>query len=272
MQPILKWVGGKRQLLNEIKKYIPEKINTYFEPFIGGAAVLLELEPKKAVINDVNLELSNLYKVVKEKHKELIKELENHKKNHSEDYYYKIRKWDREEDYKKKSDIEKAARFIYLNKTCFNGLWRVNSKGQNNVPSGKYKNPNILDKERIEELHKYLKDNDIKILNGDFEECVKNAEEGDFVYFDPPYMPLSKTSNFTDYSTDGFDEKDQIRLKKICDELNKKKVKFLLSNSNCDFIKDLYKDYNIEIVNATRMINSDATKRGNVEEVLIKNY
>lgn len=272
MEPIIKWVGGKRQLLSEIKKYIPKNIKIYYEPFIGGGAVLFETAPEKAVLGDVNPELINLYKVVKNKHLKLLAELKKHKTNNSEDYYYYIRGLDRTENFHELSDVVRAARFIYLNKVCYNGLWRVNSKGENNTPYGKYNNPSIYNKESIIEMHKYLRDKKVKILYGDFEKCVKKAVEGDFVYFDPPYAPISTTANFTSYASEGFGVEDQIRLKKTCDKLNKRGVKFLLSNSNCEFIRELYKDYIVEIVEANRAINSDAAKRGKVEEVLIRNY
>lgn len=272
MKPIIKWVGGKRQLLNEIIKRVPQEYNCYYEPFIGGAAVLLFLEPENAVINDYNKELTNLYKVIKRSPKKLIELLEIHKTNNSSDYFYKLRNLDRTDEYKKLSATERAARLIYLNKVCFNGLYRVNSKGEFNSPYGKYVNPSIYSTEDIMSFHDYLKKNNITILTGDFEEAVKDAKEDDFIYFDPPYAPLSATSSFTSYSDVGFSAQDQCRLKNTCDELNKKGVKFLLSNSNCEFITDLYKDYIIEFVDAKRSINSDAEGRGKIKEVLVRNY
>ncbi len=272
MKAILKWPGGKRQLLNEIKKYIPENINTYYEPFIGGGAVFFDLMFNDAYMNDVNWELVNVYKQIKSHSKKLIQLLEKHKQNHNKEYYYSIRKLDRSEQYQELSHIEKAARFIYLNKTCYNGLYRVNSKGQFNAPMGKYKNPNICDKEHILEMSQYLKKNHIQIKNMDFEKFLKNVKKGDFVYLDPPYDPLSDTANFTSYSKDGFNKKDQIRLKKVCDVLNEKGVHFLLSNSNTSFINDLYKDYKIVKVKARRNINSKGNGRGEIFEVLIMNY
>lgn len=272
MKAILKWPGGKRQLLNEIKKYIPENINTYYEPFIGGGAVFFDLMFNDAYMNDVNWELVNVYNQIKNHSKKLIQILEKHKQNHNKEYYYSIRKLDRSEQYQELSHIEKAARFIYLNKTCYNGLYRVNSKGQFNAPMGKYKNPNICDKEVILEISHYLKKNNIQIKNMDFEKFLKNVKKGDFVYLDPPYDPLSDTANFTSYSKDGFNKKDQIRLKKVCDVLNEKGVNFLLSNSNTSFINDLYKDYKIIKVKARRNINSKGNSRGEIFEVLIMNY
>lgn len=270
IKPFLKWVGGKRQLIPEIEKYIPENIETYYEPFIGAGAVLLHIQPKKAVISDMNSELINCYKVIKENLDELITELKKHKND--KDYFYEVRAWDKEKEYSKRSNIEKAARLIFLNKTCFNGLYRVNKKGYFNTPFGKYTNPNIVDNDNLANLNKFFNKCKINIYNQDFEETVKNAKEGDFVYFDPPYDPLSETSSFTSYDSSGFGKKEQERLKKVVDELTKKKVKVLLSNSATDYIKNLYKEYTIIEVQAKRSINSDATKRGTVSEVLIKNY
>ena len=268
--PVLKWVGGKRQLLPEIKKRIP-RITSYYEPFLGGGAVLFALQPKKAVVNDLNTELINVYKVISNNPEELIEELKKY--NNDEETFYKIRNIDRnKKEFENLSDIQRAARVIYLNKTCFNGLYRVNSLGEFNSPYGRYKNPNIVNDKTIMALNKYFNTADIEFRNMDFEESIKDIPKGAFVYLDPPYDPVSKTSNFTGYNESGFSDKEQIRIKKMCDELNKKGVKFLLSNSSTDFIKDLYKDYTIEIVNAKRTINSKAEKRGEVEEVLIRNY
>ena len=271
MQPVIKWVGGKRQLLPQIEKHVPA-YNRYYEPFIGGGAVLFEICPKAATINDFNPELTNLYKVLKTKHRKLIELLKIHKQNNSEEYFYQIRGLDRLEEYSKLTDVERAARLIYMNKVCYNGLYRVNSAGHFNTPYGKYENPAIFDEANIEAVHNYLKTNDIKILTGDFVTAVSDAAPGDFVYFDPPYAPLSATANFTSYSSTGFSADDQRRLKALCDELNNKGIKFLLSNSNCEFIRDLYKDYEIEMVDAKRAINCKASKRGTIKEVLVKNY
>ena len=172
----------------------------------------------------------------------------------------------------KMTEIEKASRLIYLNKTCFNGLFRVNSSGHFNTPFGNYRNPNIVNAPVIKAVSKYLNDNEVKILNGDFENACEEAQKGDFVYFDPPYDPVNDTSNFTGYNAGGFNRQEQIRLKNLCDELDKKGVKWLLSNSNTEFIRELYCDYKIEIVKAKRSINSNGNKRGEVEEVLIRNF
>lgn len=272
IKPPLKWVGGKRQLLPEIMKYIPENYNTYFEPFIGGGAVFFHLEPEKAVINDYNSELINVYLTIKNSFKELIQELKMHDQNNSKEYYYEVRAWDRDEKYANRSNIEKAARLIYMNKTCFNGMYRVNSKNQFNVPYGKYVNPAIINEEVLQNISIFLNNNNIKILNKDFSDALEISQSGDFVYLDPPYVPISETSAFTSYTKNGFNKEDQIRLREVCDDLDSKGVKFLLSNSNVPFIQDQYKNYKIEVVGANRSINSKGNKRGKVEEVLIRNY
>ena len=269
--PVLKWVGGKRQLMSEIEKLIPKNYGKYYEPFIGGGAVLFELQPSKAVINDINGELINLYNVIKDDVESLINDLKKHKND--QEYFYKIRELDRKKDYYDRlSNVEKASRIIYLNKTCYNGLFRVNRAGEFNTPFGKYKNPNIVDEVTLRAVNKYFNKADITILNGDFEESLKGIRKGAFVYLDPPYDPISDSSNFTGYNKGGFNKEEQIRLKELCDKLDKKGVKFLLSNSCTDFIKDLYKDYNINIVKAKRAINSKGNLRGEVDEVLVRNY
>lgn len=274
VKPFVKWVGGKRQLLPEIEKHIPKKISTYYEPFVGGGAVFLNHQPKKAVLNDYNEELINAYEIIKDDVDELIEELKKHEQMSSEDHFYDVRSWDREKGYDGLSDIKKAARLIYLNKTCFNGLYRVNSSGFFNTPYGRYKNPNIVNEHTLRALHIYFNSNNIIFKTGDFENAVKGIRKGAFVYFDPPYAPLSSTSNYTGYTLAGFNADDQIRLKKLCDKLNKRGVKLLLSNSNVPFIRELYdeEDYIIEVVGAKRAINSKGNKRGEVEEVLIRNY
>ena len=277
VRPFLKWAGGKRQLLPEIVKYVPKRISkhTYYEPFIGGGALLFELQPPKAVINDSNKELINCYKVIKDSLDELMEELSKDKYSNSETSYYEMRDLDRsKKKYASLSEVEKAARIIYLNKTCYNGLFRVNSQGQFNVPFGRYKNPNFLDDAVLRAVNKYLNSNNITLLNQDFAEAVKDAKRGDFVYFDPPYDPVSETASFTGYDVNGFNRDEQERLKEEFDALHKRGCKVMLSNSCTDFILDLYKDYQDTIikVRATRSINSNALKRGMVDEVLVLNY
>jgi len=271
VQPVLKWAGGKRQLLPEIEKYIPNKFSTYYEPFLGGGAVLFRLQPKKAVVNDVNEELINVYTVIRDNVEKLIKDLSKYK-NEAE-YYYEVRKWDRDnESYSKLSSIRKASRIIYLNKTCYNGLFRVNRAGQFNAPFGRYKNPNIINEGTLRAVSKYFNENKITFKCGDFEEAVKGIRKGAFVYFDPPYDPVSDSSSFTGYNKGGFDQEEQKRLKKLCDKLNQRGIKFLLSNSATDLIKNLYDDYKIEIIQAKRAVNSKGDKRGEIDEVLVRNY
>jgi DNA adenine methylase len=277
VRPFLKWAGGKRQLLPEIVKYVPKMTSkhTYYEPFIGGGALLFELQPPKAVINDTNKELINCYKVIRDSLDELMEELSKDKYSNSETSYYEMRDLDRStKKYEILSEVEKAARIIYLNKTCYNGLFRVNSQGQFNVPFGRYKNPNFLDDAVLRAVNKYLNSNDITLLNQDFAEAVKDAKRGDFVYFDPPYDPVSETASFTGYDVNGFNRNEQERLKKVFDDLTVKGCKVMMSNSCTDFILDLYKHYQdtTKKVRATRSINSNALKRGMVDELLVLNY
>lgn len=275
VSPVLKWVGGKRQLLKEILPLIPKNITTYYEPFVGGGAVLFALQPKKSVINDYNEELINVYKVIMDNPDELINILKIHKENNSSEYYYKIREIDRSPGYSSLNNIERAARIIYLNKTCYNGLYRVNQAGQFNSPYGKYKNPNIVNAPTLKAMHDYFNKSNVAITSGDYKDILKKirANTKSFVYLDPPYYPLSSSSSFTGYTDNGFGEEQQIELKKECDKLNKKGIRFLLSNSSCEFIEELYKhDYNIKVIKAKRVLNSDGNKRGEIDEVLISNY
>jgi len=275
VKPFLKWAGGKRQLLPEIKKYLPKNIGktTYFEPFLGGGALLFDLQPKTAIVNDSNKELINCYRVIKDKVEELIEILKIHKAKNSKEYYDYLRGIDRSKEYREYSDIQKAARIIYLNKTCYNGLFRVNSKGHFNVPFGRYKNPNILDEAVLRGINDYLNQKSVTFLNRDFAEAVESAKKGDFIYFDPPYDPVSNTASFTGYDINGFNQNEQRRLKQVVDDLTEKGCYVMLSNSATDFILDLYKDYKETIVvSATRSINSNALKRGKIDEVLVLNY
>ena len=273
ISPILKWVGGKRQLLKDIKELIPKHITTYVEPFVGGGAVLFDLQPDNAIINDYNEELINVYRVVKEEPAKLLNFLEEHHKLNSEDYFYKIRALDRNDNYIDMGYIEKAARIIYLNKTCYNGLFRVNQAGQFNTPYGKYKNPNIINRPTILAMSKYFNEmKSLKIGSGDYANTLKGLRKGTFVYFDPPYLPISSASSFTGYTDQGFGYEEQERLKKECDKLNKIGIKFMLSNSDHPLVRELYKEYNIITVKANRSINSNANKRGEINEVLVINY
>ncbi len=266
--PIVKWVGGKRQLMFELLKNMPENYNRYFEPFIGGGALFFELQPDNAYISDMNEELINLYQVVRDNVDALITDLQKH--DISKEYFMEIRNIDRTEEYENWSDIQKASRFIYLNRTCFNGMYRVNSKGEFNVPFGHYKNPRILDENNLINCSNLLQKTEIK--HADFSEILKKVKKGDFVYFDPPYVPLSETSSFTSYTKDGFDMDMQFKLRDVCDELDSMGVNFLLSNSDTKLVDELYENYNIKKVFASRQINANADGRGKITEVLVRNY
>lgn len=266
--PIVKWVGGKRQLMFELLKNMPENYNRYFEPFIGGGALFFELQPDNAYISDLNEELINLYKVVRDNVEELITDLQKH--DISKEYFIEIRNIDRTEEYKNWSNVKKASRFIYLNRTCFNGMYRVNSKGEFNVPFGRYKNPRILDENNLINCSNLLQRTEIR--HADFSEILKKVKKGDFVYFDPPYVPLSETSSFTSYTKDGFDLDMHFKLRDVCDELDSMGIKFLLSNSDTKLVNELYENYNIKKVFASRQINANADGRGKITEVLVRNY
>lgn len=269
--PVVKWVGGKRQLLDEITPRLPKRIAFYCEPFLGGGAVLFSLQPKNAIVNDLNADLILVYEVIRDNVEPLIAALEQHE--NTPEYFYNIRDLDRDKDaYREMSSIERASRIIYLNKTCYNGLFRVNAAGEFNSPFGHYKNPNIVNAPVLRAVSKYLTANNIQLFHMDFEEVLRQVPRGGFVYLDPPYDPVSDTASFTGYNRGGFGREEQERLKRCCDELTERRVRFLLSNSATSFIRELYAGYTVEIVHAKRAINSDASKRGAVEEVLIRNY
>ena len=269
--PVVKWVGGKRQLLDEITPLLPKRIPSYCEPFLGGGAVLFWIQPAKAVVNDLNQDLMTVYRVIKDDVDALVQSLKKHE--NTPEYFYAVRDRDRNrEAYRAMPDVEKASRLLYLNKTCFNGLFRVNSAGEFNSPFGNYKNPNIVNEPVLRAVSQYFNANSVAFYSEDFADTLDRVEKGGFVYLDPPYDPVSDTANFTGYNKDGFGRSEQMRLRQCCDELNRRGVRFLLSNSATDFIKDLYRDYDIRIVKAKRAINADASKRGAIEEVLIRNY
>ena len=266
--PIVKWVGGKRQLMFELLKNMPANYNRYFEPFISGGALFFELQPENAYISDMNEELINLYSVVRDDVDGLIEDLEKHEV--SKEYFLNIRNIDRTEMFSKLSNIERASRFIYLNRTCFNGLYRVNSQGQFNVPFGNYSNPRIIDENNLKNCSELLKNTEIKVA--DFSEILTKVQKGDFVYFDPPYVPLNDTSSFTSYTKAGFDIDMQFKLRDVCDELDSMGVKFMLSNSDTKLVNELYSNYEIKKVFATRAVNANADGRGKITEVLVRNY
>ncbi|NMB27351.1 MAG: DNA adenine methylase [Tissierellia bacterium] len=290
LKPVVKWAGGKRQLLSIIDKNLPielkkGEIKTYIEPFLGGGAMFFHIvqnyNVEKVILNDINKELMNVYRVIRDDVNSLIKYL----KNVEDEYLYlndENRKkyfYNKRQDYNmnKKEDVETAGKFIFLNRTCFNGLYRVNKKGEFNVPYGRYKNPTILDEVNLTNVSLVLKD--VKLYSVDFENIKKYVDDKTFVYFDPPYRPLDATSNFTSYSRSQFNDDEQKRLKNFYEKLDKKGAKLLLSNSdpkntdvNDDFFDKLYRDYNIKRVFANRMINSNGNNRGKVTELLISNY
>lgn len=274
MSPVVKWAGGKRQILEKLKANLPEKFNNYFEPFIGGGALLFDLAPKNATINDVNQELLAIYTCLKddELYRLMLEELDKHEKYHSEEYYYQVREWDRNPRFELEPLWKRAARAIYLNKSCFNGLYRVNAKGYFNVPSAKKEHVVTYSKANMEEIHEYFKDDNVTILSGDFVEATRNAHKGDFVYFDPPYDSWEDKESFTAYSKFDFNKDDQRRLADCFKDLTNRGVKCMLSNHNTAYINELYNGFNIQIIKAKRMINANAAGRGAVEEVIITNY
>lgn len=268
----MKWAGGKRQLLTDINRIIPlERLqgHTFYEPFVGGGSVFLAYEHTSVVINDYNQELMNVYRVIRDEPGKLIEALKIHKANHSHDYYYEIRSWDRQENYRERTDIEKAARIVYLNRTCFNGLYRVNSKGHFNVPIGKYSHPDIVLEDKITLISNYLNSASIMLLCGDFSEAVSTAKAGDIIYFDPPYD--YETNGFTSYTPGSFSRNDLLRLRTLCDDLVDRGCTVLLSNNETAFVREIFADskYSCENVLAKRMINSNGKKRNEVQEVLI---
>ncbi len=274
IHPFVKWAGGKTQLLSTLMENVPSYFNRYYEPFVGGGALLFKIQPNDFLINDSNNDLICAFNCFKNKKdfEYLKEELIKHEANHNEEYYYKIREMDRDDNFKELPIYIRAARTIYLNKACFNGLYRVNSKGYYNVPSGKYKKVNCFDRDNFENLFVFFNKGNKEIRNEDFEQSIKDAKKGDFVYFDPPYDSFEDKDSFTSYNKETFGKNEQERLSKVFKELDKKGVYVMLSNHNTEFINNLYKDYKIEVVNAKRAINSKGTGRGYVEEVIIKNY
>lgn len=273
-KPFVKWAGGKRQIIDKLLKLVPVEYNTYFEPFVGGGALLFELSPKTAVINDSNKELMNVYKMIStdKGYEEVVKLLNTYEKKHSEKFFYQIRNQDKDKKkFEKLTDVERAARTIYLNKACFNGLYRVNSKGEFNVPFNKKLKVNTYDSENMILAYVYFQTNKITMLNTDFEEAVSTAKKGDFIYFDPPYDSENETT-FNSYTEEGFGKEEQRRLARVYKELSDRGCYVMLSNHNTTLINELYKDYNIHVITAKRNINSKGEKRGKVEEVIITNY
>lgn len=264
-QPFVKWVGGKRSLLSEIHARLPRKFGNYYEPFVGGGAVFFSLSDRleRAFLSDHNLELVITYNVIKREPENLIRQLKEHARDHGKEYYYHVRSLPEEDP------VKKAARFIYLNKTCYNGLYRVNRAGKFNTPMGSYKNPNIVQEETILACHRALQKAEISWY--DFEKI--EPERGDFVYIDPPYHPTDEVS-FTEYTKNNFTEKDQERLRDFAVKLHKAGVQVMLSNSSTQFVRDLYKNrfFQHHAVQAPRFVNCKPDRRGAVDELIITNY
>lgn len=270
-KPFIKWVWWKRQLIKQFDTLFPAEFNNYFEPFLWGWAVFFNLQREQSYLSDVNEELINLYQIIKTKPKQLIKFLEN--QEISKERFLEIRSWDRTEWWLKKySPVERAGRFIYLNRTCFNGIYRVNSKWEFNVPYGQHSNPDIVQKENILNASALLNKTKAEIKLQSFEKVLEKAQTWDFVYFDPPYDVLTESANFTSYDKSGFWRDMQTKLRDIFVKLDKKWVKVMLSNHNTPFIRELYKDFRFKIVKATRMLNSKGSWRGAVDEIVVMNY
>ncbi|MEK6867088.1 MAG: DNA adenine methylase [Thermoproteota archaeon] len=274
-KPFVKWAGGKRQLIPIINQNLPESFGTYYEPFLGGGALLFHIltdkNGQKCSISDLNSDLVLAYTTIRDRIDSLIASLKNHEKNYqkdSESYYYSIR------ESNPRSEIEKTSRLIFLNRTCFNGLYRVNSKGKFNVPLGKYSNPNIVNEENIRAVSHILQSSRISIKCRDFEAVLRDAKKGDLVYFDPPYQPVSATANFTSYTTKDFTYDDLTRLAELCLKLDSRGCKVLLSNSDSKEVADIFakNPWKITRIEANRSINSNSKKRTGHFELLIKNY
>ena len=272
-RPFLKWAGGKSQLLAQYNELFPKTYRNYYEPFLGGGAVFFNLRPKRSFLSDINLEIINVYRCIRDQVDEIITQVHHHYLHHDESYYYDVRSRIDEtaEWFWVGNNVERAARILYLNKTCFNGLYRENSKGHFNVPIGRYKNPSIYDPDLLRACAKQLKTARIEPVG--FEDVLRRARSSnDFVYFDPPYQPLNQTSNFTSYTRYSFGEAEQIRLRDTFERLRDRGVHVMLSNSDCEFIRDLYSGFSIHTIYASRHINSQGSKRGKITEVLITSY
>jgi DNA adenine methylase len=274
-KPFVKWAGGKRQLIPILNESLPPSMGTYFEPFLGGGAllfhILTERSDQRCGISDLNADLVLAYTIIRDKTDELITSLKNHQKNYQKDsksYYYFIR------DSNPKSAVEKTSRLLFLNRTCFNGLYRVNMKGKFNVPLGRYTNPNIVNEENIHSVSRVLQSRKVSIKCRDFDAILVDAKKDDFVYFDPPYQPVSSTANFTSYTNKSFTYGDLQRLAKLCLKLDSKGCKVMLSNSNSQEVADMFsgKQWKLKKIAANRSINSDSKKRTGHFELLIKNY
>ena len=270
LKPFVKWVGGKSSSVNRLLELMPEHIDTYVEPFVGSGALFFAVNFKKAIINDVNEELINTYKVIKDN----VGALEFFLSSliYDKQLYDTIRAWDRDPHYKNRPKEDRAGRFIYLMKTCFNGLYRVNKKGFFNTPFGKYTSPLICDTKTLNACSKYLNEHEVTILNGDYQKILSYLNQDCFVYLDPPYYPISKTANFTQFQKENFKEDSQYQLFEFCKELHKRGIKFMLSNSDVPEIRNLYQDFDIHVIEVSRKVNSNTAKRNAVNELAIINY
>ena len=274
-KPFVKWAGGKRQLIPILKDNLPKCFGTYYEPFLGGGAllfhILTERDGQKCSISDLNSDLVLAYTTIRNRIDDLISSLKNHEKNYHKDsksYYYSVR------ESNPRSEIEKTSRLLFLNRTCFNGLYRVNSKGKFNVPLGRYTNPNIVNEENLRSVSSILQSSKASIKCRDFEAVLRDAKKGDLVYFDPPYQPVSDTANFTSYTNKDFTDGDLSRLAELCTKLDSKGCKVLLSNSDSKQVADMFSDkpWKVSKIQANRSINSNSKKRTGHFELLIKNY
>ena len=274
-KPFVKWAGGKRQLIPILNENLPKTFGTYYEPFIGGGAllfhILAERDGQKCSISDLNSDLVLAYTTIRNRIDELIASLKNHEKDYQKDsksYYYSVR------ESNPRSEIEKTSRLLFLNRTCFNGLYRVNSKGKFNVPLGRYTNPNIVNEDNLRSVSAILQASKVSIKCRDFEAVLRDAKKGDLVYFDPPYQPVSDTANFTSYTNKDFTDRDLERLADLCNKLDEKGCRVLLSNSDSKQVSDMFstKSWKVNKIQANRSINSNSKKRTGHFELLIKNY
>ena len=270
--PILKWVGGKRKLLQHLVQHLPDDFSQrlYCEPFLGGGALLFALRPPRAVVNDSNDELINVYRVVRDSPSALIESLRQHENR--PEHFYRVRAMDRDGLYGQLDDVERASRIIYLNKTCFNGLYRVNRRGEFNSPFGFYQRPNIVNEQGIHAMSSYLRQADITLRHGDYLPILHELPEQAFAYIDPPYHPVSATANFTGYVRNGWREGDQVRLRDACNALSARGVRFMLSNSDTELIRELYAGYRCTEIMVRRSVSARATGRKPVGELIVCNY
>lgn len=263
----MKWAGGKGGLLKKLEPFFPDEFDTYFEPFVGGGAVFFHLKPPRAVINDLNRELMDVYENVKNDVEALMAALDKQQKYvDDKEYFYKMRG----KNPNRMKPINQAARTIFLNKTCFNGIYRVNAKGVFNVPFGDMNNPTLCERENLLECSKVLKNTEI--ISGDYKALLPRIMKGDFVYLDPPYVPLSETAHFTSYTRGGFGEEEQKELKEFCDKLDSRGVQFLLNNSDTELVRDLYSSFKIVVIEARRSLAASGDSRKPAREMVVTNY